>query len=151
MSERKFTYLDKTTDIYTWFELSLIVRIIKNGVVFNHFLDLFQLPRADAEIMTIDAFLQKESIDIKTCIFQWWMGAPQWLVITRALNITLETLPHIFLTYIPEIIDLLCILLTWFHSIKSSKNLISFCPIYFFQWKTAVLNKVYLWRSAKHL
>ena len=42
--------LDETTDTSTWSESSLIVRIIKNGVVFNHFLDLLQLPPGDETI-----------------------------------------------------------------------------------------------------
>ena len=62
--------LDETRDVGTQSELSLIARIIKN-VVFNHFLDLFQLPRGDAETIfqTVDTLLRKESTDIKNMRF----------------------------------------------------------------------------------
>ena len=41
--------LDESTDEANRSELSLIVRMIKDGKIENHFLDLLQLNRGDAE------------------------------------------------------------------------------------------------------
>ena len=68
--------LDETTDISVRSELSLMARIVKDGVISNRFLDLLQLRRGDAKTIfrTVEDFLKKESIDIKNTRFSGMDG-----------------------------------------------------------------------------
>ena len=59
--------LDESTDESNRSELSLFARIVKDGKVVNHFLNLLHLSRCDAQsIFTkVLKFLQDEELDIK--------------------------------------------------------------------------------------
>ena len=63
--------LDESTDESNRSELSLFARIVKDGKVVNHFLDLLHLSRCDAQsIFTkMFKFLQDEKLDIKNTRF----------------------------------------------------------------------------------
>ena len=57
--------LDESTDEANGSELSLIARMIKDGKIKNHFLDLLQLNRGDA----VSDFLRENELDIKRTRF----------------------------------------------------------------------------------
>lgn len=63
--------LDESTDESNRSELSLFARIVKNGKVVNHFLDLLHLSRCDAQSIStkVFEFLQDEELDIKKTRF----------------------------------------------------------------------------------
>ena len=64
----KFTLLlDESTDEANRSELLLIVRMIKDGKIENHFLDLLQLDRGDAETIfeSVSDCLRENGLDIK--------------------------------------------------------------------------------------
>ena len=63
--------LDESTDEANRSELSLIVRMIKDGKIENHFLDLLQLNRGDAETIfeSVSDCLRENELDIKRTRF----------------------------------------------------------------------------------
>ena len=71
--------LDESTDESNRSELSLFARIVKNGKVVNHFLDLLHLSRCDAQSIStkVFEFLQVKSSTLKKQDLLEWMAVQQ--------------------------------------------------------------------------
>ena len=73
--------LDEATDESNRSELSLIAPVVENGEIKKHFLSLLELRKGDTESIfkTVEAFMEKENLSMKTVRFSVWMVAQQWL------------------------------------------------------------------------
>ena len=75
-SDRFTLLLDESTDEANRSELSLIARIVRNGQIENHFLDLLQLKTCDARSIcnSVQEFTIQEGIEISRIVFSGMDG-----------------------------------------------------------------------------
>ena len=72
--------LDESTDESNRSEMSLIVRILRNSKIENHFSDLVHLRRCDAETIFSEVETYFKSAGMDACSTMAWMIVPPWHV-----------------------------------------------------------------------